>query len=136
MITPSSTNVLVTEIGDMIDAVQSSAQAAVGTMQQAVARVEGGVEMANRAGASMSGISSAEHVAKLHAWGVQSMLVGEALMRADDPTPLLSSLVAAARRFGTPTHVTDLATLQRDAESFAARFEGLLRMMWRDWCGR
>ena len=46
-----------TEIGDMIDAVQSSAQAAVGTMQQAVARVEGGVEMANRAGESMSGIS-------------------------------------------------------------------------------
>ncbi|PWB39246.1 MAG: chemotaxis protein [Rhodocyclales bacterium] len=46
-----------TEIGDMINAVQSSAQAAVGTMQQAVARVEGGVEMANRAGESMSGIS-------------------------------------------------------------------------------
>jgi methyl-accepting chemotaxis protein len=41
----------------MINAVQSSAQAAVGTMQQAVARVEGGVEMANRAGESMSGIS-------------------------------------------------------------------------------
>ena len=46
-----------TEIGDMIGAVQSSAQAAVGTMQQAVSRVEGGVEMANRAGESMSGIS-------------------------------------------------------------------------------
>ena len=46
-----------TEIGDMINAVQSSAQAAVGTMQQAVVRVEGGVEMANRAGESMSGIS-------------------------------------------------------------------------------
>ncbi len=46
-----------TEIGDMINAVQSSAQAAVGTMQQAVARVEGGVAMANRAGESMVGIS-------------------------------------------------------------------------------
>jgi methyl-accepting chemotaxis protein len=46
-----------TEIGDMIGAVQSSAQVAVGTMQQAVGRVEGGVAMAHRAGESMSGIS-------------------------------------------------------------------------------
>lgn len=46
-----------TEISDMINAVQSSAQAAVGTMQQAVSRVEGGVGMANRAGESMNGIS-------------------------------------------------------------------------------
>ena len=46
------------EIGDMINAVQSSAQAAVGTMRQAVERVEGGVNMANRAGESMNGISN------------------------------------------------------------------------------
>ena len=45
-----------TEIGDMIGAVQSSAQAAVGTMQQAVARVESGVTMAHRAGEAMGGI--------------------------------------------------------------------------------
>jgi methyl-accepting chemotaxis protein len=46
-----------TEISGMIDAVQSSALAAVGTMQQAVTRVEEGVGMAGRAGDSMAGIS-------------------------------------------------------------------------------
>jgi methyl-accepting chemotaxis protein len=46
-----------TEISDMIGAVQSSAQAAVDSMQQAVSRVEGGVGMANRAGEAMGGIS-------------------------------------------------------------------------------
>ncbi len=46
-----------TEIGDMIGAVQSSALAAVDSMQQAVSRVEGGVGMASRAGEAMGGIS-------------------------------------------------------------------------------
>jgi methyl-accepting chemotaxis protein len=45
------------EIGGMIGEVQSSAQAAVGTMQQAVARVEDGVSLARRASESMLGIS-------------------------------------------------------------------------------
>ena len=45
------------EISGMIDAVQSSAQAAVGTMQQAVGRVGQGVDMATRAGSSMLGIA-------------------------------------------------------------------------------
>ena len=46
-----------TEISGMIDAVQSNAQAAVGTMQQAVASVEGGVDLAQKASESMLGIS-------------------------------------------------------------------------------
>ena len=45
------------EIGGMIDEVQSSARAAVGTMQEAVGRVEGGVSLASRAAESMRGIS-------------------------------------------------------------------------------
>ena len=45
------------EIGGMIDEVQSSAQAAVGTMQQAVTRVEDGVGLAQKASDSMLGIS-------------------------------------------------------------------------------
>lgn len=45
-----------TEIGAMIDAVQSSALAAVGAMQQAVSQVENGVEMVRRAGDSMADI--------------------------------------------------------------------------------
>jgi methyl-accepting chemotaxis protein len=47
-----------TEIGGMIVEVQSSAQAAVGTMQQAVARVEDGVVLAQKASDSMLGIRS------------------------------------------------------------------------------
>jgi len=46
-----------TEISGMIVAVQSSAQAAVGTMQQAVSRVEQGLGMAQKASDSMLGIS-------------------------------------------------------------------------------
>jgi methyl-accepting chemotaxis protein len=45
------------EIGGMIVEVQSSAQAAVGTMQQAVSRVEDGVGLAQQASESMLGIS-------------------------------------------------------------------------------
>ena len=45
------------EIGGMIDEVQSSARAAVGTMQQAVGRVADGVGLAQKASASMAGIS-------------------------------------------------------------------------------
>ncbi len=45
------------EIGGMIDEVQSSARAAVGTMQQAVTRVEDGVGLAQKASDSMLGIS-------------------------------------------------------------------------------
>ena len=46
-----------TEIGGMIVEVQTSAQAAVGTMQQAVSRVEDGVGLAQKASESMLGIS-------------------------------------------------------------------------------
>ncbi len=46
-----------TEISGMIVEVQSSAQAAVGTMQQAVTRVEDGVGLAQKASDSMVGIS-------------------------------------------------------------------------------
>jgi methyl-accepting chemotaxis protein len=45
------------EIGAMIDEVQTGAQAAVGTMQQAVSRVEDGVGLAQQASESMRGIS-------------------------------------------------------------------------------
>ena len=46
-----------TEISGMIGAVQTSAHAAVGTMQEAVSRVAGGVGLAQKASASMLGIS-------------------------------------------------------------------------------
>lgn len=46
------------EIGAMIDAVQSSASEAVGTMQQAVERVSSGVERAQNASAAMTKISA------------------------------------------------------------------------------
>lgn len=51
------------EIAAMIDAMQSSAESAVDTMQRVVGRVASGVSMATRAGTSMSTISdSAERV--------------------------------------------------------------------------
>ena len=46
-----------TEISGMIDAVQRSANASVGTMQQAVSRVEQGLDLAQKASDSMLGIS-------------------------------------------------------------------------------
>jgi methyl-accepting chemotaxis protein len=45
-----------TEISDMIDAVQNSANVAVGTMQQSVSRVERGLDLAHKASDSMVGI--------------------------------------------------------------------------------
>jgi methyl-accepting chemotaxis protein len=46
------------EISGMIDAVQNNARAAVGTMREAVSRVEGGVGLAQQASESMRGISA------------------------------------------------------------------------------
>ncbi|HVY27502.1 MAG TPA: indole-3-glycerol-phosphate synthase [Polyangiaceae bacterium] len=43
-----------------------------------------------------SGLSKPEDVQRIRASGADAALVGEALMRADDPEPLLRSLVAAA----------------------------------------
>jgi indole-3-glycerol phosphate synthase len=43
----------------------------------------------------LSGLSKPEDVARIAASGADAALVGEALMRADDPEPLLRSLVAA-----------------------------------------
>lgn len=45
----------------------------------------------------LSGVSCAEDVARLRRSGADGALVGEVLMRQDDPEPLLRSLVAAAR---------------------------------------
>lgn len=45
----------------------------------------------------LSGVSKAEDVARLRQAGADAALVGEALMRADDPEPLLRGLAAAAR---------------------------------------
>jgi methyl-accepting chemotaxis protein len=47
-----------TQIGGMIAEVQTGAQAAVGIMKKTVARVEGGVGLAKKAGDSMMGISN------------------------------------------------------------------------------
>lgn len=44
----------------------------------------------------LSGLSKPEDVLAIRRAGADAALVGEALMRADDPTPLLTSLVAAA----------------------------------------
>ncbi len=45
----------------------------------------------------LSGLSQPEDVARIRASGADAALVGEALMRADDPEPLLRSLAVAAR---------------------------------------
>lgn len=45
----------------------------------------------------LSGLSSAQAVGAIAASSVDAALVGEALMRADDPVPLLSAMVAEAR---------------------------------------
>ncbi len=45
----------------------------------------------------LSGLAKPEDVTRLKASGADAALVGEALMRADDPEPLLRSLAAAAR---------------------------------------
>jgi indole-3-glycerol phosphate synthase len=47
--------------------------------------------------AHLSGLGKTEDVARIKASGADAALVGEALMRADDPEPLLQTLVAAAR---------------------------------------
>ncbi len=46
--------------------------------------------------AHFSGVSRPEDVARLRASGADAALVGEVLMRADDPEPLLRTLVSAA----------------------------------------
>lgn len=45
----------------------------------------------------LSGLSKPDDVARVRASGADAALVGEALMRADDPEPLLRSLARAAR---------------------------------------
>ncbi len=45
----------------------------------------------------LSGLAKPEDVTRLKASGADAALVGEALMRADDPEPLLRTLAAAAR---------------------------------------
>ncbi|HYP90482.1 MAG TPA: indole-3-glycerol phosphate synthase TrpC [Polyangiaceae bacterium] len=45
----------------------------------------------------LSGLSKPEDVQRVRNGGADAALIGEALMRVDDPTPLLTSLVAAAR---------------------------------------
>ena len=45
----------------------------------------------------LSGLAKPEDVARIRQNGADAALVGEALMRADDPEPLLGALVAAAR---------------------------------------
>jgi indole-3-glycerol phosphate synthase len=45
----------------------------------------------------LSGVSCPDDVARLRSSGADGALVGEVLMRQDDPEPLLRSLVAAAR---------------------------------------
>jgi indole-3-glycerol phosphate synthase len=45
----------------------------------------------------LSGVRTADDVRRLARGRADAALVGEALMRADDPTPLLAELVAAAR---------------------------------------
>lgn len=46
----------------------------------------------------LSGLSKPDDVARIAASGADAALVGEALMRADDPEPLLRSLAAAAKQ--------------------------------------
>jgi indole-3-glycerol phosphate synthase len=44
----------------------------------------------------LSGLATADDVARVAAGRASAALIGEALMRADDPAPLLASFVAAA----------------------------------------
>jgi indole-3-glycerol phosphate synthase len=50
----------------------------------------------------LSGLSKPDDVRRIREAGADAALVGEALMRADDPTPLLVSLVAAAAAPAAP----------------------------------
>jgi len=113
-----------TEIGDMISAVRSSAQAAVDTMQQAVARVEGGVLMANRAGESMSGISDgAERVVSAvneisSALREQSMASNEIASNVEKIAQMSEENNAATREVaGTVRQLETLAASTREAVS-------------------
>lgn len=45
----------------------------------------------------LSGLSKPEHIQRIRSSGADAALVGEALMRADDPSPLLTQLIAASR---------------------------------------
>ena len=45
----------------------------------------------------LSGLAKPEDVTRIRQSSADAALVGEALMRADDPEPLLRTLVAAAR---------------------------------------
>jgi indole-3-glycerol phosphate synthase len=47
--------------------------------------------------AHLSGLSKPEDITRIRQSGADAALIGEALMRADDPEPLLRSLAAAAR---------------------------------------
>jgi len=46
----------------------------------------------------LSGLSSPDAIASIARSGIDAALIGEALMRADDPEPLLASMVAEARK--------------------------------------
>ena len=56
-----------------------------------LARIDAGTVAAH-----LSGLSSPEDVARVAASRVDAALIGEALMRQDDPTTLLSAMVSAA----------------------------------------
>ena len=47
--------------------------------------------------AHLSGLSKPEDIARLRQSSADAALIGEALMRADDPEPLLRSLARASR---------------------------------------
>jgi indole-3-glycerol phosphate synthase len=47
--------------------------------------------------AHLSGLSDPDDIGRIRASGADAALVGEALMRADDPEPLLRSLASAAK---------------------------------------
>ena len=114
------------EIASMIGAVQSSASEAVGTMEQAVGRVSSGVDRAQRAGSSMTEISSGTESAVLMVNEISSAL-REQSVASNEIAVNVEKIAQMSEENGAATReVAETATLlerlAEDARTAVARF--------------
>ncbi|HNJ76777.1 MAG TPA: methyl-accepting chemotaxis protein [Azospira sp.] len=114
------------EIASMIDAVQSSASEAVSTMELAVDRVSSGVDRAQRAGSSMTEISSGTESAVLMVNEISSAL-REQSVASNEIAVNVEKIAQMSEENGAATReVAETATLlerlAEDARTAVARF--------------
>ena len=114
------------EIASMIGAVQSSASEAVGTMEQAVGRVSSGVDRAQRAGSSMTEISSGTESAVLMVNEISSAL-REQSVASNEIAVNVEKIAQMSEENGAATReVAETATLlerlAEDARAAVAQF--------------